>query len=106
VVVFFQWLAAAPGGWERGEMRSVQPRTLGSKSGRFLRRFGGNGTKKFYFEKQTREVIENKGSGPKNKPKQTQKRSREVVENTRGQKKRTRTNPKTNPAILLKIKEH
>jgi hypothetical protein len=44
--------------------------------------FGENGTKKFIFEKQTREVVENKRSVLKNEPKQTQKRSGEVVENT------------------------
>ncbi|HEV2245603.1 MAG TPA: hypothetical protein VGW37_03035 [Terriglobia bacterium] len=40
------------------------------------------GQKKMFFEKQSGEVAENKGSGPKNKPERTGKRSGEVVENT------------------------
>jgi hypothetical protein len=40
------------------------------------------GQKGCYFEKQTREVTDNKRLALKNKPKQTQKQSREVVEKT------------------------
>jgi len=38
--------------------------------------------KNTFFKKQSREATENKGSATKNKPKQTQKQSGEVVENT------------------------
>jgi hypothetical protein len=47
------------------------------------------GQKRCYFEKQTREVTENKVSATKNKPKQTQKQSGEVIENTFLWKKQT-----------------
>ncbi len=40
------------------------------------------GQKRCYFKKQTGEVIDNKGSVLKNKAKQTEKQSGEVVENT------------------------
>jgi hypothetical protein len=40
------------------------------------------GQKRCYFEKRTREVIENNLSVLKNKPEQTEKQSGEVVENT------------------------
>jgi hypothetical protein len=52
----------------------VKPETPGSRVQK---------TKKnTFFKKQTGEVIENKGSGEKNKPEQTEKQSGEVVENT------------------------
>jgi hypothetical protein len=47
------------------------------------------GQKNTFFKKQTQEVIENKWSGPKNKPKQSQKQSGEVVENIILWKKQT-----------------
>jgi hypothetical protein len=38
--------------------------------------------KNTFFKKRSREVIETTGSGLKNEPKRTQKRSRELIENT------------------------
>jgi len=49
--------------------------------------------KNTFFQKRTGEVIENKGSGPKNEPDRTGKRSGEVVENTYLWKKRTENEP-------------
>ncbi|HEV2247926.1 MAG TPA: hypothetical protein VGW37_14840 [Terriglobia bacterium] len=63
------------------------------------------GQKRCYFEKRTGEVVENKESAPKNEPKRTGKRSREVVENTYLWKKRTENEPKTKRAMLLKIQD-
>ncbi|HET9179160.1 MAG TPA: hypothetical protein VFQ24_12450 [Terriglobia bacterium] len=63
------------------------------------------GQKNVILQKQTGEVVENKGSGPKNKPEQTGKQSGEVVENTYLWKKQTGNEPKTNRAILLKTRE-
>ncbi|TAM84237.1 MAG: hypothetical protein EPN47_02670 [Acidobacteria bacterium] len=51
------------------------------------------GTKNTIFEKRTGEVVENKGSAPKNEPERTGKRSGEVVENTYLWKKRTGNEP-------------
>jgi len=47
------------------------------------------GQKRCYFKKQSREVADNKESIAKNKAKQTQKQSGEVVENTFLWKKQT-----------------
>jgi hypothetical protein len=55
------------------------------------------GQKRCYFKKQTREVVDNKESGLENKPKQTQKQSREVVENTFLWKKQTQNKPGNKP---------
>jgi hypothetical protein len=41
-----------------------------------------NGRKNTFFEKQTGEVVENKGSALKNEPERTEKQSGEVIENT------------------------
>jgi hypothetical protein len=55
---------------------------------------GNQKTKKnTFFEKRTGEAVENKGSGPKNEPERTGKRSGEVVENTWLWKKRTENEP-------------
>jgi hypothetical protein len=47
------------------------------------------GQKDVNFEKRTGEVNDNKGSAHKNEPERTEKRSGEVIENTKDLKKRT-----------------
>jgi hypothetical protein len=43
---------------------------------------GGKIKKNTFFKKRSGEVVENKGSGTKNEPERTEKRSGEAVENT------------------------
>jgi hypothetical protein len=61
--------------------------------------------KNTFFEKRTGEVVENKGNAYITSRKRTGKRSGEVVENTRGRKKLSGTNRRTNWAMLLKIQD-
>jgi hypothetical protein len=64
------------------------------------------GQKRCYFEKRSREVIENKESALKNKPKRTQNRTREVVENAFQLKKQTQNKAKTNPSPAEAFPSH
>ena len=64
------------------------------------------GQKRCYFEKQTGEVIENKGKGYMDSQKQTGKQTGEVVENASLWKKLSGNEPKTKRAKLLKIIGH
>ncbi|TAM82823.1 MAG: hypothetical protein EPN47_09270 [Acidobacteria bacterium] len=59
------------------------------------------GTKNTIFEKRTGEVVENKGSAPKNEPERTEKRSGEVIENTYLWKKRTGNEPKNRAGYVV-----
>jgi hypothetical protein len=53
------------------------------------------------FKKRTREVIDNKGSGQKTNPNEPKNEAEKLLKIRSCGK----TNPKTNPAMLLKIKE-
>jgi len=55
----------------------------------FFRALKCVGQRRCYFKKQTGEATDNKGLATKNKPKQTEKQSGEVVENTFLWKKQT-----------------
>jgi hypothetical protein len=81
-----------PDAWVRaaGRSRNVQHAHFGRAERLVFWLFGARKTKKnTFFKKQSGGVIDNTGSGTKNKPEQTEKQSGEVVENTFLWKKQT-----------------
>jgi hypothetical protein len=84
-------------------MPAVKGGSGDSKRAFFSQLFTDAKTKKnTFFEKQTGEAIENKGSVTKNEPERTGKRSGEVVENTCLWKKRTENEPENEQRHVAK----